>query len=226
MEYKVELNKFLADRYVFKMFEIDLWSNGEPIYRYQKKKHQVAFTEPLGVDFLRSDDLYNWEVVTERTINYLFDEFVFYMMMVKRVNTGIKSKKKAYKENILTLIEMSLAQVVEFDSKIESLFQKKSLQVKGIKPLPRVQRTEVELNKWQFGHIHGQDRSPAIVDPCIVYSIDKTFKTRYDVMFVSNLSDTKKRRNSVSVEYGFLSVYPWEIGRTPTEAINNSYAIN
>lgn len=224
MNIENETIKFLSENFSFKMFEIDNWFNDENIYRYQHKRNAKDFKEELGIEFLIKKQIEDWRYVDNKSLDYFFEEFVWFMFSIHNIKTGLKSQKKVIKDFMLELIKNQLSEAVFFDKRIEPFTKQKRIKTYRIKTLPTQKRVSVDLKVGDKCFIYRNSSGSAIVDPCFVYAVNEDDELKYSIMYFTNFGDYGRTTEKLEINgYNFAKVYPTEIGQTPEEAVKNKY---
>jgi len=219
------VRKYLDDNFIFRMFEIDKWLYNRFIFRYKHKHKQgvESFSERLDIDFLSSSELNSWTIVSDRAIDYFLSDFSWHIIKEYKVLAGTKGKKKVIKDLMLSMITNDLHKVVHFDKRIEPMFALNRIKVSNTKVLPINKRTPVYPGIGETCYIFRGSGSSKIVDPCFIYEKDEDNKM-FKVMYFTNFGDYHLPTKKLKINgYGFTSVYPTEIGKTPEEAVMNKF---
>lgn len=219
MSIESAVRNYLEDNFTFRMFEIDKWLNNKQIIRYKRKQDVELLKDELDFEFLCSG-LNSWNIVGKHTIDYFLSEFLW--QGGNRVLTKTKSKKEI-KGLMLSLISNDLHETVRFDRRIEPMFSLKRIKVNKIKAIPINKRIPVDVNVGDVCYIYRDSGSSNIVDPCFIYEKNED-NTMFKIMFFTNFGDYSIQTKKLDINgYGFHSVYPTEIGRTPEEAVMNRF---
>ncbi len=224
MEINKELEKFIINKFAFKTFEIDNWFNNKNIYRYKYKDKAEEIKDELSIHYLEHNKIDEWKYIDQSLIDYIFNEFLWYMTCVHHIKTGIKSKKRQLKEYILEIIT-GQADIVTFDKRIKPFIKSQRIKVNRIRPLPIHLRKPVEnLKVGDKCYIFRYSEGTTIVDPCLIYDVDENDDLKYSVMYFTNFGDYGITTKKMDINgYNFAKVYPTEIGLTPEEAVKNKY---
>ena len=88
--------------------------------------------------------------------------------------------------------------------------------------LELVPRRGVDLKIGDKCFIYRDSSVSKIVDPCLVYEVDKENELKYSIMYFSNFGVYGQTTGKLEINgYNFAKVYPTEIGLTPEEAVKN-----
>lgn len=221
-----EIDIFLKEKFIFKIFEIDEWIYNKKIIRFVLKERFLLNNNSIENNLLMNLNTDNWSVIESKSMDFFW--FEFYLWSIKddiKKTRIIKAQKKDIKKILLNKIETEIAEIASIDPKIKSFLNMERIIVKGIKPIKEDLRKPYEVFLGNKYFICRESTTPYIVDPCIVYEIDNSFDdTMYNIMYFSNSDEYRKKTNKIEINsYGFLKVTSIQIGRTPEEAVNNQY---
>ena len=216
------VTNFLSD-YAFRKLQIHEYFGSQYIYYAHKQwrinLEEIDTTNPFHL--LRDDKFENWGILKKDTISKsLWEEFrctnLKYKIKLKDKNRFIDITKRLISEN--------LCRTIEFDNKVKDLINSKRISVKGTKVssyFDDSNRKEIDAKIGETYFICKGHNQPHIANPCYVFDVNETCET-LNVIYFTNVIDYFTESNKLEINgWCFDTVYKYELGRTPEEAVYN-----
>lgn len=213
--------RFLDEKFVFRKLQIHEYFGNQkaPIFwTFRNSPYHTVEIEASSeaCQLLDASAFENWNVFDKTDINFFCDE-----LEIRNISTKPVLPRRKLKLSIADLINNSgLVKTIRFNPVLKKLIEEGRHKVTNVKPLPPmdIRRTEVDAKAGSIYYLCNDRNKPYLANPC--YITEVIGHGSFRAMIFTNVSSDGIDTNKIPINgYGFTTVYAYELGLTPSQAV-------